>query len=381
MRVVEIHAGAEGYVLLFAWVFAEQVGLPVPAAPALIAAGALAARGSLSLVLLAAIAVAASVLADSLWYRAGSFGSGVISRFLRRRPDSPFLHRAERLFARYGSRSLVFAKFVPGLSLAAPALSGLGGMTATEFLLCDALGSLIWSACLTGIGYLFGSAILDAPVRISPSLCAWLGAAAALGFVAVGLALGLRRNGRRRIAETSMAERLARTSTGGPAELLWLACLITGDSASGFDAVTESLCTDNSENPFFAQWIATWARRLVIAQALGKVAAELRNSARRTSLAGYPPRRNLAAVEWNRQQPAGKLELQLALAAIDLFPRCALLLLTFERLPLEDASILLDADQELVLLGQAVGLTELARNLAYEQGWEAHAEPQTLQTV
>src|SRR5215472_692709 len=127
MRVAEIHPGPEGYLLLFAWVFAEQIGLPLPAAPALLAAGALAAGGSINLFLLVGIAVAASVLPDYLWFRAGSFGSDAMSRFLRRHPGSRVLRRAESLFTRYGNRSLLFAKFVPGLSLAAPPLSGLCG--------------------------------------------------------------------------------------------------------------------------------------------------------------------------------------------------------------------------------------------------------------
>ena len=71
MRVAEIHPGIEGYLLLFGWVFAEQIGLPLPAAPALLAAGALAAGGSLNAVVLIVVALAASVLADYLWYLPG----------------------------------------------------------------------------------------------------------------------------------------------------------------------------------------------------------------------------------------------------------------------------------------------------------------------
>src|SRR5215831_20627625 len=127
MRIFEMHTGPEAYLLLFAWVFAEQIGLPIPAVPALLAAGALAAGSKLNVVSSAIVALTASVLADYLWYHAGAFRSEMVGRFLRRYPNSRVLYAAEHWVRRYGARSLVFAKFVPGLSLAAPPLTGLCG--------------------------------------------------------------------------------------------------------------------------------------------------------------------------------------------------------------------------------------------------------------
>lgn len=75
--------------MLFAWVF-EQIGLPLPAAPMLVAAGAVAAGGSLNVMLVVVVALAASVLADYLWYRAGAFGSDTVNRFLRRHPNARY---------------------------------------------------------------------------------------------------------------------------------------------------------------------------------------------------------------------------------------------------------------------------------------------------
>jgi membrane protein DedA with SNARE-associated domain len=160
MRVFENYMGPQAYLVLFAWVFAEQVGFPIPAVPVLLAAGALAAADKLNLAALVTVGVAAAVLADYLWYRAGSFRSEMVGQFLRRHPDSRILRTAEGLVRRYGARSLVFAKFVPGLSLAAPPLTGISGLGEAEFLLFDAVGALIWTAGFIGIGYLCNSGVL-----------------------------------------------------------------------------------------------------------------------------------------------------------------------------------------------------------------------------
>jgi membrane protein DedA with SNARE-associated domain len=156
MHVTQTIAAPGGYTILFICVFAEQIGLPLPAAPILLSAGALAARGRLHIVPLIAVALTASVLADLLWYRAGFSQSGAANRFLRRHAESRFLQSAEHLFARYGSRSLLFAKFVPGLSTAAPPFSGLLAIGVPQFLLFDTVGSLVWAGGFIGTGYFLG---------------------------------------------------------------------------------------------------------------------------------------------------------------------------------------------------------------------------------
>ena len=72
MRAISMLPGPQGYTILFLWVFAEQIGLPIPAAPALLAAGALAVGGHLHLLPALIVTLTACVLADGLWYRAGS---------------------------------------------------------------------------------------------------------------------------------------------------------------------------------------------------------------------------------------------------------------------------------------------------------------------
>ncbi len=65
--------------------------------------------------------------------------------------------------------------------------------------------------------------------------------------------------------------------------------------------------------------------------------------------------------------------LERALLSIDAFPRASVLLLVFERVPLRDAAILLDAEPDLVRKAQAAGVRELTMNLARTQGWKSAA--------
>jgi membrane protein DedA with SNARE-associated domain len=146
-----------GALILFAWVFAEQLGLPLPAIPLLLAAGALAGAGRLSLGVSLFTAVCAALLADVLWYELGRRrGNGVLQWLCRisLEPDS-CVRRTEGFFARHGARSLLVAKFLPGLSTVAPPLAGIFRMQPARFLLFDAAGALLWAGSFLGLGFLF----------------------------------------------------------------------------------------------------------------------------------------------------------------------------------------------------------------------------------
>src|SRR5262245_39329123 len=105
-----------GYLLLFAFALAEQVGLPVPAVPALLGVGALAGRGHMSLPLALVVVVAASLPADLVWYELGRRRGGRVLALLCRislEPDS-CVRRTENLFLQRGRKALLIAKFLPG---------------------------------------------------------------------------------------------------------------------------------------------------------------------------------------------------------------------------------------------------------------------------
>ncbi len=148
-----------GYTLVFLIVLTEQAGLPIPALPVLLAAGALAGQGKLSLPLALALAVAASLIADFVWYELGRYRGHSILRLLCRislEPDS-CVRRTENLFAQRGARSLLVAKFIPGLSTASATLAGMLRMRLWRFFAWDAAGALLWAGAFAGTGFIFST--------------------------------------------------------------------------------------------------------------------------------------------------------------------------------------------------------------------------------
>jgi len=177
-----------GSFLVFAWVLAEQLGLPIPSAPLLLAAGALAGSGHLSFGVSLLMALLGALIADFLWYELGRRKGIRILEFLCRislEPDS-CVRRTEGVFAKHGARSLLVAKFLPGLSTVAPPLAGIFDMRRLRFLLYDALGALLWSGSFLGLGYAFSGQIERVADRalalgsrllifLALALAAWIG--------------------------------------------------------------------------------------------------------------------------------------------------------------------------------------------------------------
>jgi len=143
--------------VLFAVVFAEQAGLPMPAAPWLLAAGALSASGKLNPVLAVGLTALAAVMADSLWFYVGRRGGPRVLRLFCRLSlsRSSCVGRTKGLFARHGLQALVAAKFLPGLGAVMPPLAGAMGMSTSRFLLFDGLGALSYGTFYVAAGFLF----------------------------------------------------------------------------------------------------------------------------------------------------------------------------------------------------------------------------------
>lgn len=144
-----------GVLLVFLNVLVEQAGLPFPAVPTLVVAGALAANGQLPLASVTAAAVLACLISDTAWYLAGRrYGSRVMRTICKvsLSPDSCVKQSALR-FQRWRGRVLLVAKFIPGLSTVAPPLVGALGLNPGVFLWLDGLGSLVWVAAAVGLGY------------------------------------------------------------------------------------------------------------------------------------------------------------------------------------------------------------------------------------
>lgn len=151
-------------------------------------------------------------------------------------------------------------------------------------------------------------------------------------------------------------------ANGHAANLYWLAFLLTGRREASVDMAVEALDSPDG-NPFFSAWMLAWSRKVVIAKALAAVRQELAASARRMATVR---RRNCAQVprKWALRPDTTKVQLERALLAIDVFPRCVLLLSIFEGLSIDDATVLLDGDRDLVRKAQVCAIEELTRNLA-----------------
>jgi membrane protein DedA with SNARE-associated domain len=171
-----------GYVVLFGFVLAEQVGLPVPAVPVLLGVGALAGAQRMSLLLALGITLIASLPADLIWYELGKRRGVRVLGLLCRislEPDS-CVRRTENLFIERGRKALLVAKFLPGFSTVAPPLAGMVGIARTQFIALDAAAALLWAGTWMGLGYVFSDAlevVVGHAGRLGHSLGVVLGAA------------------------------------------------------------------------------------------------------------------------------------------------------------------------------------------------------------
>lgn len=155
-HVVELFR-LHGALILFLVVWLENMGAPLPSFPFLLAAGAMAVSGDIALPLAFGVATTAALLADTLWYYLGKVAGRRILRqlcLISLNPES-CVSKTESTFSRYGLRSLMVAKFVPGLNTIVPPLCGLLRIPVLKFLVFDFLGCLFWVFPLILTGYIF----------------------------------------------------------------------------------------------------------------------------------------------------------------------------------------------------------------------------------
>jgi membrane protein DedA with SNARE-associated domain len=160
-----------GLLLVFGWVLVEQSGIPLPAPPLLVTAGALAQEGSWRPEWVLGSAVVASLAADHAWFLAGRLrGRFLLARLCRLSlsPDT-CVRKTDDLIARHGARLLLVAKFIPGVSAVAIPTAAAMGLSYRRFVLFDSLGALAWSGFYVGAGMIFSREVqrlLDAFERI-----------------------------------------------------------------------------------------------------------------------------------------------------------------------------------------------------------------------
>ena len=150
-----------GLALVFVNVLIHQAGIPITATPLLVVTGALVQQGQISLALLLPVAVGASLLGDMPWYLAGRrYGYPILNTLCRIaiEPDS-CVKQTENIFERWGARSLLVAKFIPGFSTVAPPLAGTMRLSIGSFIVYSAAGAALWAGVAIGAGMVFHAQI------------------------------------------------------------------------------------------------------------------------------------------------------------------------------------------------------------------------------
>lgn len=174
-----------GVLIVFGTVLLEQIGLPIPAFPVLIIAGALAVDGGANWPLYLAASVLACLISDYFWYRAGRHYGKRVLRLLCKislSPDS-CVSQTEDNFSRWGAKSLVVAKFIPGFNTIAPPLAGAMGVPTPNFVWLSVAGGLLWSGVGMGLGAWFHDSVDD--------VIAWFETLGSTALMVVGAVLAL----------------------------------------------------------------------------------------------------------------------------------------------------------------------------------------------
>ncbi len=180
--------GRHGAAVLFATLFVEQMGLPLPAAPWLLAAGALAGAHKANGFAALTAAAIGSIAADVIWFYLGRhFGSRILNLLCRisLEPDS-CVRRTQNMFTRYGMRGIVVAKFIPGLSTLAPPLAGNSGASVLQFVVYDGAGSFLYVGTFMLLGVVFRHQLDQIITELASLGANALGLAAGIALIYIG---------------------------------------------------------------------------------------------------------------------------------------------------------------------------------------------------
>ena len=169
-----------GHAALFAFVLVEQLGLPLPAVPVLLAAGALGGAGKLNLGVALLLAVMASLIGDTVWFYLGKTRGMAVLRLLCKislEPDA-CVRQTNAAYSKHGARWLLLAKFIPGISTVAPPMAGVYRVGVWKFIAMDGLGAGLWAGVYLFAGWWFSGQI-DAIAAHLERLGGWMGLALA----------------------------------------------------------------------------------------------------------------------------------------------------------------------------------------------------------
>jgi membrane protein DedA with SNARE-associated domain len=175
-----------GYIVLFSWIAAEQLGAPLPAAPLLLAAGMLSATGHLSFMTAMSLSVLGCLIGDTVWYAVGRRWGGSVFHILCKISLEPenCVRRGSDFVSRYGGSTLLIAKFIPGVNAVAVPLAATSGISLQTFFLFDLLGSTFYTGAFLTLGWIVGNRI-DQLSQVAHSITGASAGFALLGALAI----------------------------------------------------------------------------------------------------------------------------------------------------------------------------------------------------
>jgi membrane protein DedA with SNARE-associated domain len=206
------------YLVLFCATLLQQLGLPIPVAPLLVGAGALAHAGKMNLASALLLYCLGATLAHLVWFEAGRLRGQSVLRLVCKislEPDT-CVRRTQNLFERLGPKLLLAAPFTPGLGMVAPPLAGLSGMSVARFVPIDVAGQILWAGVLMAGGFFLGPQI-TLLLGVLQQFAGSLGAAVALvlaGYVIWKLVKRQRLFAELRVARITAQELRSRLDTG-----------------------------------------------------------------------------------------------------------------------------------------------------------------------
>jgi membrane protein DedA with SNARE-associated domain/rhodanese-related sulfurtransferase len=180
-----------GYLILAAIVFLEAVGVPVPAAVAMLIAGGAAARGVMQIPYALGATLAAMLAGDTLMFLLGRYTGWWLLGLLCRislNPESCILRSADSFYRR-GRTLLVVAKFIPGINTMAPPLAGCMNMRLAQFLGLDLLGAAMYIVAYFTVGFAFSGAlaVITRGYQTFGRIVTWVVVGLVVGYVAFQL--------------------------------------------------------------------------------------------------------------------------------------------------------------------------------------------------
>jgi membrane protein DedA with SNARE-associated domain len=212
-----------GYSILALIVFLEAIGIPIPAAVALLAAGAASARGLLRADLAFAVAVAAMAMGDILLYLLGRYTGWWLLGLLCRvslNPETCILRSAEAFYRR-GRMTLLIAKFVPGINTMAPPLAGSMNMKFWQFLRLDVAGACLYVLTFSGLGLIFSGfiAAIGSGIEAVGRAVQWLIVAGVIAYLLYRVHV-YRKHRAYRVVPRVQIEEVARRLAADPQEIV-----------------------------------------------------------------------------------------------------------------------------------------------------------------